>query len=130
MRKTLTLGLFLLAGLLIFQSYAVPAPPDDDAGTQVKYSKKVNDIIQNKCYGCHSDKGRSDKAKDALMWDNLPGIAADEQAKTVAEILEVVEEGKMPPARFLEGNPDKKLTEKEAATLAKWAKKTAKKLAK
>ncbi len=131
MKKMLTLLPVLLLGLLLLPGYSTPDLPEADAaGPKFKYSKKVNDIVQNKCYGCHSPQGRSDKAKEKLMWDDLPGLSPQEQSEKLESIQHVLEEGAMPPARFLEGNPDKKLTDKEAATMKKWAEKMTKKAGK
>lgn len=131
MKRVLTLSFLLLVGFVFLQSNVNSTVEEETAvKPKFKYSKKVMAIVQDKCYGCHSEKGRSDKAKKKLMWDNVPGMAASDQAHLMEEILEVVEEGSMPPARFLEGNPDKKLTEKEAAKLEKWAKKMTKKISK
>jgi hypothetical protein len=46
------------------------------------------------------------------------------------EIAEVVEENEMPPAKFLEKNPDKKLTDAEKKILMDWANSEAKALMK
>ena len=46
------------------------------------------------------------------------------------EIIEVVEEEKMPPKKMVEKKPEIKPTEKEYASLMKWAEKEADKLLK
>ena len=130
MKRVLTLSFLLLVGFVFLQSNVNSTAEEPAAKSKFKYSKKVTAIVQDKCYGCHSEKGRSDKAKKKLMWDNVPGASMEDQEHALEEILEVVEEGTMPPSRFLEGNPDKKLTEKEAATLEKWATKMTKKISK
>lgn len=131
MKKMLTFLPVLLLGLLFLPGHSTPDLPEADAaGPKLKYSKKVNAIVQNKCYGCHSPQGRSDKAKEKLMWDDLPTLSPQEQSEKLKGIQHVLEEGSMPPARFLEGNPDKKLTDKEAASMKKWADKMAKKVVK
>ena len=43
-------------------------------------------------------------------------------------IAEVIEENEMPPAKFLEKNPGKKLTDAEKKTLMNWANNEAKAL--
>lgn len=87
-----------------------------------EYTTAINEIVQGKCYGCHSADGRSDKAKAALMWDNVPTMSAEEQAHILDEIMEVTEERKMPPARMVENRPEMRLTDDEIATFTKWAK--------
>ena len=124
MQRTIQLCGLLLAAFLLLPGFIAGGKP------KVKYPKKVNAIIQAKCYGCHSPEGKSQKVKDALNWDELVKMPEDVQAKKITNIQKVLEENSMPPEKFLEKMPDKKLTDKERATLQKWAKKTAKKLAK
>lgn len=130
MKRVLTLTFLLLLGFVFLQSNVNSPEEAAAAKPTFKYSKKVNAVIQEKCYGCHSEQGRSDKAKEKLMWDNVPGMDAAGQAHILEEILEVVEEGSMPPSRFLENNPDKKLTDDEKALMEKWASKMHKKVSK
>lgn len=82
--------------------------------------------MQSKCYGCHSEKGRGQKAKDKLMWDDLAGMSMADRQKKLQAIQAVVEKGNMPPKRLVENKPEMKLTEKETKALKKWAKKHAK----
>lgn len=102
--------------------------PADDAPPKLKIPKKVNAIIQDKCYGCHSADGKSDKAKEKLMWDDLSGLSMSDQAMKLSAISEVLKEGTMPPAKLLERMPEKKLTEKETMVMSKWAAKMGKKV--
>lgn len=122
MKKVITASFLFAALTLVLSSFA---PADD-----IKIPKKLNAVIQNKCYGCHSPQGRSDKAKEELMWDELNNLPAHEQVVKLKHIQEVLKDGSMPPARFVEGNPDKKLTEKDIKAMNKWAAKHIKKLSK
>lgn len=122
MKKTLQLSALLLAAFLLLPGFMAKPKP--------YFPKKVNAIIQAKCYGCHSADGKSQKAKDKLMWDDLAGMAKEQQLEKIQSIQKVLEKGSMPPEKFLEKMPEKKLTDKETAALAKWAGKTAKKLSK
>lgn len=115
--------------LLFFSILLLPSFTPDDGG-KLKIPKKVNAIFQNKCYGCHNTESKGKKASDKLNWDNLATLAPEEQLAKMKSIQEVLKEGAMPPGRFLEKNPDKKLTDKETATLKKWADKAVKKLSK
>lgn len=125
MQHTVKLAAFVLAAFLLLPAFSTPP-----TGSKVKFSKKVNAIIQNKCYGCHSADSKAQRAKDKLMWDDLAGLPEDQQLEKMKNIQKVLDKGSMPPERFLEKMPEKKLTDKEAKTMKKWASKTAKKLAK
>ena len=118
--------LFLFGGMML-QSYSTistEAPPG------VKFPKKVDAIIKNKCYGCHSAEGKSDKAKDKLMWDDLASMKPAMLAEKLKGITHVLDESSMPPAKFLEKMPEKKLSETETLVMSKWAAKMSKKAAK
>ena len=123
-KLTLCMG-FLLAALLVLPGFMAPDP-----GIKVKFPKKVNTTIQDKCYGCHSPEGRSEKAKNKLLWDNLATMDFMAQRKAFASIEKVIQEGTMPPKGMVERNPDMKLTDREAAKLEKWASKMHRKVSK
>lgn len=122
MKKT-----FQLAALLLVAALALPGFVGVDA-TKFKMPKKVNAIVQAKCFGCHSNDSKAQKAKDKLNWEDLATLPQDQQLEKMKSIVKVLGEGSMPPARFLEKMPDKKLTDKEMATMNKWASKLVKKL--
>lgn len=91
---------------------------------------KVKPIIDAKCLGCHSADSKNEKAKEKLIWANLSTMDKKSVAAVMDEVVEVMEKGEMPPAKFLERFPDKKLTEKETKSIRKWADKTASKMLK
>ncbi|TNE63260.1 MAG: hypothetical protein EP344_04500 [Bacteroidetes bacterium] len=113
--------------LFFVAALALPAFTTSE-GPIVKYPKKVNAIIQDKCYGCHSADSKAKRAMEKLRWDELAALPKDQALEKMNLILQVLDEGSMPPKRMLERFPDKKLTDKETAQLKKWATKTVKKL--
>ncbi len=90
--------------------------------------ENVKSIVDNKCYGCHSAEGKSEKAKKGLMWDDLSTLSKVKQIGKLDDISEILGEGEMPPEKFLEKFPDKKLTEEESKVLIEWANSSANKL--
>lgn len=122
-------SLAVLLGLFMwFQgSEENPAPQTDNGFT---IDAKVKPIIDAKCLGCHSADSKNEKAKEKLIWANLSTMDKKAVASTLDEMVEVLEKGEMPPAKFLERYPDKKLTDKEAKSLRKWADKSASKMLK
>ena len=124
--STMKKPIFALALLAIvtmaftFTSYRIadgPEMPED-----------VKEIVDNKCYGCHSADGKSDKAKEALMWDDISTLSKVKMIGKLDDISEAVQKGEMPPEKFLEKFPDKKLTEEESKLLIDWADATANKI--
>lgn len=122
MKKTLPLAAVLMGAIMLLSGFMAGDT------SKIKMSKKVDAIIQAKCYGCHSNEGKSDKVKEKLNWDVLSTLPADQQLEKMKHIQGTLEEGSMPPKQFVEKMPEKKLTDKEADTLKKWAAKTIKKL--
>ena len=120
--------------LLLTSGFLLPAFVTSDAPTaaapKFKMSKKVNAVVESKCYGCHRPEVRGEKARQKLNWDELGNLPADQQLEKMKMIQAVLEKGAMPPAKFLENMPDKKLTDAESAMLKKWAAKSVKKLSK
>lgn len=92
-----------------------------DAGASVSYPLSVMAVINNKCYGCHSPEGRSDDAKEALQWIHLQDMEAIDVMAVMDEIVEVLEEGKMPPEKMVAKYPEMKLSDEEATKLREWA---------
>ena len=89
------------------------------------YPAEVKKVIDAKCYGCHSIKGKSQDAKDALIWDSLPGLQKGKIVATLDDIIKVLKESKMPPKQAIEKYPDMKLLPAEVKTLQSWAEATA-----
>ena len=93
-----------------------------------EYPEKVKAVIDSKCYDCHSVKGKSDDAKKALIWDDLPTEKLVNQIATLDEIVEVLDEGKMPPKKIVKKSPQMELSPEESQILKVWAENTSAKL--
>ena len=91
---------------------------------------EVKAIVENKCYGCHNTESQNDKGKEKLDFDKMDELSKLKKISSYKEIAEVVEENEMPPSRFLERYPDKKLTEEERKAIMDWANKEAENLVK
>ena len=85
--------------------------------------KHVKSIIDHSCFDCHNADSNNEKAREALDFKSIDKLGKVKKITTYKEISEVVEKGEMPPKKFLEKNPDKKLTEEQAKTLSDWSKK-------
>jgi len=129
MKKMMGLFVLMLVGSLIFQGFTTSESEGSyGEGPLVKFPRKVDSVIKNKCYGCHSAEGKSDKAKKAMMWDDLAGLEPAMQAEKFKNISKVLSEGSMPPKMMVEKMPEKALSAAERTIMSKWATKTAKKI--
>lgn len=110
----------LLSGALTLQGFGLLKEKQASVSGTF-YPVAVKKIIDQKCYGCHSEKGQSQDAKDALMWDDLAKL---EKAKLIANldvIIEVLEDGVMPPEDAVKKYPQLKMSDEETKVLKAWA---------
>lgn len=89
----------------------------------------VQKVLDKSCTGCHSDKGSNSKAKMKLKMEDLGTMKTYKLAGKLSDMAKEIQEGKMPPSKFLDKNPDAKPTEEEKTLVANWAKETSAKLA-
>ena len=92
-----------------------------DADSLVVFTPEVKAIIDNKCYGCHSNGSKGAKARMKLNWDSLNLLTRAQKANKMDDVVEVLSEDEMPPKKFLEKEPDKKLTIEEKKLMEDWA---------
>lgn len=126
------LTLLIAAGSLLFFQGVQPSSIRSVVRDSVviKYPKNVKAIVDAKCINCHSPESKNQKAKDKLLWGELPKLDRAKQISKMDDIIEVLEKGSMPPKRTLETKPELKLTNSEVKTMKKWAEATADKLLK
>lgn len=86
----------------------------------VDIPENVKSVLDNKCFGCHNTDSRADKAKEKLLLDKLGDLSKAKMIATLEKINEMAGEGKMPPEKFLEQRPEKKLSEEEQKLLVMW----------
>lgn len=85
--------------------------------------EQVKSIVDQSCFQCHNADSENEKAREALDFKTIDKLGRVKKITTLKEISEVVEKGEMPPKKFLEKFPEKKLTEEQAKILADWSKK-------
>jgi hypothetical protein len=131
--KKFALILSVSAFVMIAFFQLTPLKSSDDHHSEYKvdgpeFPEDVKAVIDKSCYGCHSEKGKSDDAKDALRWDMLGEYDKAKLVSVMDEIIETIEKEEMPPEKFLEKKPEVKPTQEEYALLLKWAEGEADKL--
>ncbi len=115
-------GLFTLTILAAAPRMQQPSQHSpDEAPQNIAYPEDVMTVIEAKCMGCHKPDARNEKAREKLQWAQLTEMDVENLIGKLDAILEVLEEGTMPPEKMLEKYPDMKLTEAETKTLADWA---------
>lgn len=127
----ISMFLILIVGLFVRARYSEYTRYDSGvqlAGIEVPADVKA--IIDNKCYGCHSIEGKSDDAKESLMWDSIPLYSKDRQIAVLDDIAEVLEKGEMPPEKVIEMYPEAAISPEQAKLIKDWAETTADELMK
>lgn len=120
------IGTLVVSGILLvaFQSFILKPGADPDS------SEEVKEILKNSCYGCHSNESSNKKGVDAFNFDQFDGLKVTKKISKLDAVNEVVTEGKMPPQKFLKGNPDKALSDEQIKLVANWAVQESEKLMK
>ena len=124
-----TFSFFVLTGVLYLGTANTELPATivfQERG--ITFPENVQAIITAKCTGCHKPDARNEKAREKLQWVKVPEMNLEEQADLIAELFEVLEDGKMPPKKTVERKPEMKLTKEESATLLAWVEKEEKRI--
>jgi uncharacterized membrane protein len=116
--------------VFVFASFLAGAAEKPQPLKPVNMPDDVKAIIDKSCFGCHNTDSKNDKAKEKLDLKTIDTLDKSKMIHALKEIAEVVDENEMPPAKFLEKFPDKKLTDAEKKTLMDWANNEAKSLMK
>ena len=90
----------------------------------------VKAVIEKSCFGCHNTDSRNEDAKKELDFKKLDHISIMKQIGAYSKIGETLEKGEMPPKKFIEKYPEKKLSDEEKKLLLSWSKKEAEELVK
>ena len=108
--------------LLIFLSFNQGSRADD------VIPEEIGAILKSSCYDCHSSEARSEDAKKAVQFDLWDEYRVTKKIGILGKVGEMVEEGKMPPKKYLENKPDRKLTEDQKKQVLDWTKKESERL--
>ena len=120
----------VLVVLFLFTSAVVFAIEKPTVKPTSKIPENVKAIIKKSCFGCHNTDSKNNDAKEELDFKKLNDLSLMKKISAYKHIGETVEDNDMPPKRFLEKFPDKKLTAEQKAVIIAWAKKEAEALVK
>jgi len=117
------ISISIIVLVIIIGFFFIQSSPVNQSGQKIGsiYTAEVKKVIDEKCYGCHSVNGKSQDAKDALMWDSLPNLQKSRLVATLDDIIEVLKENKMPPEGAIKKYPEMKLLPQERKILQSWA---------
>ena len=122
MRKNLYLSILAISIIILCQSFS----PESISVTEIP--DDVNKVLIASCYDCHSSDARNKDAREALNFEKWDDYRATKKIGLLGDICELVEKNKMPPEKYLDRNPDRKLTEKQKKLICDWTAKESAKL--
>ena len=122
-KRNLLFPVILILVTLVIQSNIIVTNPGK-INEDIEIPDNVKSVLDNKCFGCHNTDSKAQKAKDKMLLDKLGELSKAKMIATLGKISEMAGEGKMPPEKFLEQRPEKKLTEEEQHLLVIWAEET------
>ncbi|MCF6333582.1 MAG: heme-binding domain-containing protein [Draconibacterium sp.] len=121
-QKSIIPGILIL---FLFVSFVVvPTEKTTDTSPR-KIPANVKAIIDRSCFGCHNTDSRNEDAKEDLDFKKFDTLTQFKMIGTYKKIGEMLEKQKMPPSKFLDRFPEKKLTDEETSVLMNWAKREA-----
>lgn len=88
---------------------------------EIAFPEDVLSVMERSCFGCHTDEATNKKAKFKLNFSNWTDMKASKKIGKLSAICEEIAEGEMPPEKFLENYPDRKLTKEEIELVCEWA---------
>ncbi len=122
----ITMGIIIsIFGLLSFRTGGSASASRDltylrEGGSKFTVPGNVKAILDKSCLPCHGVDGNG-KAKMKWNYAKMPEMKPSKMVGKLSKIVSKVEKGKMPTAKFVEKNPDKKLTEADKKALIGWA---------
>ena len=95
--------------------------------TNFRIPNEVRTILDNSCLQCHGDNG---KFKPKLKWnfEKMPYMDNAKLISKLSKIEDVVNNGEMPPKKYVKKNPSHKLNKEDKQVLSNWASSLAEKI--
>ncbi len=84
------------------------------------FPEEVMEIVVHSCYDCHTGESENQKAKDALDLLKWNEYKTAKKVQLLNKMHEVLSEEDMPPEKYLNSNPEEKLSKEQLKTITKW----------
>lgn len=133
--RNLTLGLLALIALMQLVPVNRSNPPVTGEPTM---TAEVGEVLTRACFDCHSNRtvwpwysrvaplswyiaDHVNEGREHLNFSTWDRLSARDRAKAAEEIVEEVDEGKMPMTSYVVGHPSAQLSELDRQQLLAWA---------
>jgi len=94
-----------------------------------KVPQEVKNVLDNSCLQCHGTDGKF-KAKMKFNYDKMAEMDNAKLISKLSKIEDMVNEGKMPPKKYIKKNPSHGLSKENKKTITNWASSLAEEIAK
>lgn len=140
MKKKTVRTLLISLAVAVVIAQLVPLPPAENppVGQEVPAPPEVRTILKASCYDCHSNetvwpwysrviptkwlvRGNVVEGRGHMNFSTWGEYPPDRAARRLENVVEVVEDGKMPPSSYLWLHGDAALSEEAAARIIEWA---------
>jgi hypothetical protein len=88
---------------------------------QLDFPEDISAMLQTSCYDCHIASASNFKAKTRLNFSKWTEWSDAKKVGKLENIIEEVNEGKMPPKKYLDKNPAAALDKDQKEAMVKWA---------
>ena len=110
----------ILPGILLLLGLTLLSWKDIQKGSEIP--EEVSQILSSKCYACHTNGAGSEDALKAVDFKKWEEYSAVKKIGILNNIKEVMEEGKMPPQKYLNRYPEKALSTEQRESILEWTK--------
>lgn len=130
MKKFILISFLPVIAFLLFIAAQQPAnqPQPVTEDIELGWPDEVMAILERSCFDCHTDELGSLKPKSKLNFSKWEDYKLTKKIGKLDDIIKEVEEGKMPPKKYLDDYPDRALSNDEIKLIKEWASKEADKL--
>ena len=116
--------MIVLAGgmFILFQSNL----PEPELSSPIP--EEVSTLLKSSCYDCHTTGSRSEDALKAVNFSEFENYRVSKKVAVLGDIYKMVDQGKMPPEKYLKNNPEKELSDVQKKLICDWTKEASDKL--
>jgi hypothetical protein len=127
-KKLILPGFVLFAAFLAVMAFNYPAgsatnncvkPPQEKV--EPVFPENVEKILKLSCFDCHGDASSNAKALGKVNFSKWNDLTRAQKVGKMQDMIDVLQKGEMPPAKYLTNYPDHAPGQEQKDTLIKWA---------
>ncbi|WP_372776029.1 heme-binding domain-containing protein [Mangrovibacterium sp.] len=112
----------LVFALLVVSNTASAGFGADDEKIAYPMPAPVKKAFVSKCFDCHNDAAKSDKAKRGFNFSTFSSLSDIQKIAALNEVKKEIIEENMPPQKLIVKHPEAALSKEESSLLIDWVK--------